>query len=169
MSGMKNFSIQKLARLSGLKAHTLRVWEIRHAVVSPQPGSGNSRFYSVDEMENLLLLALISQSGQRISTLSQLTLSQLKQRADGLKSEGSRQQAVHSLIVSMHRLDTERFDAVLNDCFLSWPAGTVVKAVIYPFLHKVDLLYRGKANKRRTLGGDGNSPKTSLEPGAIGR
>ncbi|WP_172623084.1 MerR family transcriptional regulator [Flavisolibacter ginsenosidimutans] len=149
---MKNFSIQELARLSGLKAHTLRVWEIRHAVVSPQRGLGNNRYYSVDEMEKLLLLALISHSGQRISTLSQLSLLQLKQRADGLKSEGSRQQkAVHSLIISMYRLDTESFEAVLNDCFLGWPSGTVVKAVIYPFLHKVDLLYRGRRTNEEHL------------------
>lgn len=148
----KNFSIRELSRLCGVKAHTIRMWEIRYGVVRPKRSSGNARHYSIEELEKVLLLCLLSQSGPRISTLSKLSLADLHQRAAGLKSETDRQQkAIQCLILSMYRIETESFEAVLNDCFLSWPVSTVVKEIIFPFLQKVELLHKGKRTNAEHL------------------
>lgn len=51
MINMKSFTINDLERFSGVKAHTLRVWERRYSLLQPHRTAGNFRFYTLDELK----------------------------------------------------------------------------------------------------------------------
>ena len=55
---MKNFSISDLERFSRVKAHILRIWERRYAMLQPLRSAGNVRMYSLAELEKLLQVAV---------------------------------------------------------------------------------------------------------------
>lgn len=141
---MREFSTRELEKLCAVKAHTLRVWEQRYALVQPRRLDGVRR-YSLDELEKLLLVSVLQKSGVRISALSQLNVSELKEQCNALRNEEERKRkAVCDLILYMYRMQTEEFEHVLDDSFLWWPAETVVNDIIFPFLQRVNLLCQGK-------------------------
>ena len=57
-SNTKNFSIRELEKFSGVKAHTLRIWERRYAMLQPQRSAGNIRMYPLEELKRLLQVAV---------------------------------------------------------------------------------------------------------------
>jgi len=142
---MKNFSIKELETLCGIKAHTIRIWEHRHSVFQPQRTDGNARRYSLEELSKVLKLALLNKCGHKISNISKLTADSLEEKLESLiKDEQRIQKAITQLIMCMYRMDTEGFERILNDCYLTWPVETVIDCIIFPFLEKVGLLCQGK-------------------------
>lgn len=142
---MKSFSIKELEVLCGIKAHTIRIWELRYATFQPQRTNGNVRRYSIDELSKLSKLALLSNSGYRASHICKMTEDELQSVVLQLKLDHERmQRAVCELIICMHKMDIRGFEMQLDDCFLSWPAETVIDEIIFPFLSKVGLLCKGR-------------------------
>lgn len=149
---MKNFSIRELSELSGIKAPTIRVWEKRYTVFIPRRSDGNIRQYTVDELDKLLALSLLSNHRYRISRLAAMSGEELQLRLSQLTNDASRfDRMIHRLLVSMYNMDVEAFEAVLDECFISWPSGTVVQKILFPFLEKVNLLYEGRRRNEEHL------------------
>lgn len=142
---MKSFSIKELEVLCGIKAHTIRIWELRYDVFQPERTNGNVRRYSIDELSKLSKLALLSNSGYKASHICKMTHDELQSVAGQLKLDHERmQRAVGELVIYMHKMDIRGFETQLDDCFLSWPAATVIDEIIFPFLSKVGLLCKGR-------------------------
>jgi DNA-binding transcriptional MerR regulator len=138
---MKLFSIRELENFSGVKAHTLRMWEKRYQIFVPERTKGNIRFYSLDQVRQLLNLAVLIRSGYRISVLSKLPVQEIQEKVDALKNGEQRiARAINSLICLMFSTEIEAFEAVLDDCILSWQINKTVTEVIIPFLQRTDLL-----------------------------
>lgn len=74
------FRIGAVARLSGVTPDTLRVWERRYRVVSPNRSSGRTRLYSEADLEKLCLIKSLVDAGHGIGTLAGLTADQLRER-----------------------------------------------------------------------------------------
>lgn len=143
-SSMKNFGISELERYSGIKAHTLRTWEVRYGIPKPERNKSNSRIYSLRELEEVLHLAVLNSNGHKISRLSCLSQEQIAEKLKRLTGADERQRlALSQLLIAMHALRIEEFEAVLNHCFSSWPAYTVLQEVIYPFLTATNLFWQG--------------------------
>lgn len=140
---MKLFSISELEHYSGVKAHTLRIWEIRYQV--PKPARvGSARAYTLDEFKMILDLALLSRNGSRISKIAHLSPSEIEQQLGWLILEEDRQSIViNRLLVAMYRLDLDGFEQALEQSFERWPVEVVVQQVIFPFLQKTGLLIKG--------------------------
>ena len=97
---MKNFSIKELELFSGIKAHTLRIWEQRHNILNPQRRKGNLRYYSLADVRKVLNLAMLNKNGYKISFLSGLSPSQVEEKLSGLiTDEGKQQIAIKRLFV----------------------------------------------------------------------
>jgi len=67
---MANYSIKDLALLSGIKPHTIRIWEQRYELLKPHRTDSNFRSYSKDDVQYLIRLAGLNLDGNRISTLA---------------------------------------------------------------------------------------------------
>ena len=143
-STMKKFSIKDLENLSGIKAHTLRVWEHRYNFIKPQRTDANFRYYTVDELKQLLHLNLLNRNGHKISHLASLPNHEIELRVGELSSQEDRQQrALNDLLIYMYTLDIDGFEETLDHCFSSWPVTEVMEDILYVFLKKIDLLLSG--------------------------
>jgi len=70
---MANYSIKDLERLSGVKAHTIRIWEQRYKLLTPTRSKTNIRPYDDSQLRLLLNVSILVENGFRISKVSQLT------------------------------------------------------------------------------------------------
>ena len=66
------FTIRDLENLSGIKAHTIRIWEKRYSILEPMRTETNIRFYDIDNLQKLLNIATLHNFGYKISTISKL-------------------------------------------------------------------------------------------------
>lgn len=142
---MKTFSIRELETLCDVKAHTIRVWEKRYGVFQPQRTAANARRYTADDLAKLLNFALLTKSGSKISSVSQLPATEAQQQAQHLVQSDARVlRAVHELILRMYKLDVAGVESTLDTAFLSWPVDFVASRIIYPFLERVGLFCQGR-------------------------
>ena len=142
---MKKFSIRELERFSGIKAHTLRTWEIRYGFLRPFRNISNTRYYDLDSLNEVLNLAILNLNGRKISQLASLSPAQIHDKLKQSRTADVRQAfAVKELLVEMYAINIEKFETVLDECFLSWDVNEVVQQVIFPFLKKASLLWVGQ-------------------------
>jgi DNA-binding transcriptional MerR regulator/methylmalonyl-CoA mutase cobalamin-binding subunit len=76
---MSTYSIKDLEQLSGIKAHTIRIWEQRYRLIEPSRTSANIRYYSDDDLVKLMNVSLLNKSGYKISKIAKLTASQINE------------------------------------------------------------------------------------------
>ena len=67
---MASYSIKDLEKLSGIKAHTIRIWEKRYGLIAPQRTSTNIRTYCDTELKKLLNVSLLNRHGFKISKIA---------------------------------------------------------------------------------------------------
>lgn len=146
---MKSFSIRNLEHLSGIKTHTIRMWEKRYHLFLPQRNTGNFRYYSFDQLKHLLDIVLLVKAGFKISRIAQLDQSGIKQAVDSLvQCEQRQSKAINMLILCMFCSDIEEFEATLDNCMLSWGTDKTIMQVIIPFLEKTGILsYSDNSNE----------------------
>jgi DNA-binding transcriptional MerR regulator len=77
---MNAFTIKDLENLTGIKAHTIRIWEQRYRFLKPQRTQTNIRYYSNDELKTLLNIALLNKYGFKISHIDRMTDGEIRDR-----------------------------------------------------------------------------------------
>ncbi len=138
---MRQFSIKELERFSDIKAHTIRTWENRYAVLKPGRNSGNIRNYCLDDVRSLLNISLLTKNGFRISQLVRLKVEDMAAKIESLKDERAQQEkSINSLITCMFSNDIDEFECCLDTCVADWGIDTTIQKIIIPFLEKVDIL-----------------------------
>jgi MerR family transcriptional regulator, light-induced transcriptional regulator len=139
---MANYSIRDLEQLSGIKAHTLRIWEKRYNLLSPDRSDTNIRNYNPNQLTLLLNIALLRNHGFKISEISKLTTTQIEQKVIHISDQVlSYPDQIQSLTVSMLELDENRFEIILNESIEKFGFENVMLHIIYPFLSKIGILW----------------------------
>jgi DNA-binding transcriptional MerR regulator len=132
--------ISKLAQFSGIKAHTIRIWEKRYYLQTPYR-EGNHRNYSLEQLKHFLNISLLVQNGYKISRLALLDTDSVSGKAKSLtEAEARHGFLVNQLIVSMNHSDTDSFEDTLDNCVYEWGIQTSIEEIILPFMYKVGLL-----------------------------
>ncbi|NDE29307.1 MAG: MerR family transcriptional regulator [Flavobacteriia bacterium] len=106
------FSIKNLENLSGIKAHTLRIWEKRYNLLEPERTDTNIRRYSLESLKKLLNVTLLYNHGFKISKIASLDSDEIPElvRSIALKSN-SEQVSINAFKLAMINFDYELFDA----------------------------------------------------------
>ncbi|MCC6186304.1 MAG: MerR family transcriptional regulator [Chitinophagaceae bacterium] len=140
------YQISDLERLSGIKAHTIRIWEKRYGLVTPHRTDTNIRYYDDEQLKKLLNVATLSNVGFKISKIASLTEVELKdqilrsQRQE--KSDLQFDFYVNDFIAATLDFDETRFDVLFNEVVAKYGFQQAVVKVIYPFLFKTGVLWR---------------------------
>ena len=110
------FSIKNLENLSGIKAHTLRIWEKRYNLLQPERTDTNIRRYSLESLKHLLNVTLLYNHGFKISKIASLNEDEIPEliRSIALKSN-SEQVAINAFKLAMINFDYELFDRNYNE------------------------------------------------------
>lgn len=140
---MGNYSIKELEKLSGIKAHTIRIWEKRHQIIKPRRTRTNIRYYSDDDLKRIINVSLLNAHGVKISKIVGLSTTEINQKI--LELTTSAQDAdiyIEQLIVAMIDLEEAQFDKLLLTLTLKFGFERTVLEVVYPFLEKVGILWQ---------------------------
>lgn len=145
---MAEYSIKDLERLTGIKAHTIRIWEKRYSLIDPKRTSTNIRFYSDSELKKILNVSILNNNGMKISAIADMDADQLNERVMAL-SQVSDDSAnfIDQLTIAMIELDEATFERILSLVTLKIGFEETVTKVLYPFLDKIGILWQtGKIN-----------------------
>jgi len=140
---MALYSIKDLERISGVKAHTIRIWEKRYGIVEPQRTESNIRFYCDTEVKKLMNIAILLTHGYKISKLAGLDTDELSRKVleVSLVSNGHDNQ-IENLVVAMIEMDEAKFEKLLNQSIIKEGFENTVFNVIYPFFEKIGMLWQ---------------------------
>lgn len=139
---MHSFTIKDLENLSGIKAHTIRIWEQRYHFLKPSRTGTNIRYYSNDELKTLLNVALLNKYGFKISHIDKMSEKDIQDKILALaQMEAQQERIVHELIQAMVDLNLERFESILDNYIESRGIERSIMQVIFPFLEKIGILW----------------------------
>ncbi|CAG5086534.1 MerR family transcriptional regulator [Parvicella tangerina] len=139
---MRTYSIKDLEKLSGVKAHTIRIWEQRYHLLEPMRSETNIRSYSDMELKKLLRLNILYNNGFKISKIADLTEKQITQRIEELlNKDNTDNNVIESLTISMIDMDEARFERVLNDYIDKHSFDKLMLNIVYPFLDRIGVLW----------------------------
>ena len=139
---MAIYSIRDLEKLTGIKAHTIRIWERRYRLIAPARTETNIRYYTDENLRHLFNIALLNRYGYKISKLAKMLPEEIAARvADIAESNGSSNTQVDALTLSMIDLDEAAFDRVFSA--YAWEHGfeQTMLQLVYPFLDKLNILW----------------------------
>ncbi len=140
---MNTFTIKDLENISGIKAHTIRIWEQRYTFLKPNRTDTNIRVYSNDELKVLLNISLLNKYGFKISHISKLSSDEIREKIFTLnQAQAQQERIVNDLITYMVDLDLTRFEMVLDNFILSKGIEKTITFIIFPFLEKIGVLWQ---------------------------
>lgn len=139
---MHSFTIKDLENLSGIKAHTIRIWEQRYSFLKPARTGTNIRFYSNEELKKILNVALLNKYGFKISHIDRMNEAEIKERILSLNQlEAQQERIVNGLIQNMIDLDMDGFENTLNNFIAVKGIEKTIFHIIFPFLEKIGILW----------------------------
>jgi DNA-binding transcriptional MerR regulator len=139
---MGKYSIKEVEALSGVKAHTLRIWEQRHELVIPKRTDTNIRYYTDEQLRQILNISLLNQSGIKISHIAKFTDSEIIDKINELEStESPHDLYINPLINSMIDLDEVRFSESVNKAIANFPFNEFCADIVFAFLKRIGILW----------------------------
>ncbi len=136
------YSIKDLEDISGIKSHTLRAWERRYNIFTPNRTETNIRRYSDEDLKKLLNISVLQKYGLKISQLALLSEDDLKEKVISLTTSNDFESIIDSLTVDMIDFNQNSFDKKLNKVIFNLGFEEAAYKVIYPFFYKVGLLWQ---------------------------
>jgi DNA-binding transcriptional MerR regulator len=142
-NNVRKFSISDIEGLIGIKAHTIRAWEIRYNLVPPKRTPTNIRFYDEDDLKMLLNIVALNENGYKISRIAKMTHKQISDLVTQLKSDWSND-SVQMLSLSNATIayDEVEFSEVLGKCIEEMGLIKTMDVVLFPFMKRVGMLWQ---------------------------
>lgn len=139
---MGQYSIKDLESFTGVKAHTLRIWEQRYNLLAPDRTSTNIRLYDDTQLKTLLNAVMLYNNGYKISHIALLKEADIKSEVDKLvKSNSKHETTVEALIICMINFDELVFEELLSKSISNIGFENTIFEVIYPFFERVGVLW----------------------------
>lgn len=140
---MSKYSIKDLEQLSGIKAHTVRIWEQRYKLLNPKRTETNIRYYDDDDLKLILNVALLNDNGIKISKIAKMSVEEMKAEVLHLTERSfAYDDQVHSLVLAMVEFNEERFEKIIATNILKIGFEQAMLNIIYPFLSKIGILWQ---------------------------
>lgn len=140
---MGQYSISELEQLSGVKAHTIRIWEQRYGLLHPQRTSTNIRLYDDEALRHLLNVATLCGRGQRISKVAAMPAAERARAVLAVAADPHDHAArVNALIVAMIAFDEPRLSELLDEAAATLGFEAAVLHVAYPLLQRLGMSWQ---------------------------
>lgn len=138
---MAGYKIRDLEILTGIKAHTIRMWEKRYGLLTPQRTSTQIRTYSDDELLLLLNISLLYKKGIKISRIAEMSTAQVFDTSRSMQESGDSNTAVEQFIVSVLQLDEQLFHHTFRELIQKDSLSTIFSEQIIPFLNRIGIMW----------------------------
>ena len=138
-----NFSIKDLENLTGIKAHTIRIWEKRYNLLSPDRSDTNIRNYSLSSFQKLLNISYLNNNGLKISKIARLKDEEIPIKVREIASRGKvEDHAINALKVAMLNFDQVLFYNTYNNLLENKTFNEIFYTVFLPLLKEIGLLWQ---------------------------
>lgn len=145
---MGHYSIKELEQLSGIKAHTIRIWEQRYQLLEPRRTGTNIRYYDDEQLKFILNVAMLCKHGHKISHISQWDnncftdqVKAIYARSSAHAVEQDLELDANDMMISMIDMDAQKFHTIYAHVTHKLGLEETFKKLIYPFLEKVGILW----------------------------
>ena len=137
------FTIKDLENFSGIKAHTIRIWEKRYNLFEPNRTDSNIRYYDINSLQKILNISLLNNNGLKISKIAALSQKGIEQQIKELIfKDGFENQAANSLKLAMLNFDENLFNVTYNNLVAQSSLRDVFKNVFLPFMNDLGILWQ---------------------------
>lgn len=145
LNTMESYQINDLERLTGIKAHTIRIWEKRYSLIHPNRTDTNRRYYDDAQVRKLLNVTTLLSYGHKISKIAALTDEQIHEHIEHDSSATTGLHVnngyVNDLLASMLAFDEVGFERIFSAAVLRMGMFDTMVQVVYPFLAKTGVLW----------------------------
>jgi len=139
---MTTYTIKDLEQISGIKAHTIRIWEQRYHFLQPQRTETNIRTYSGEELKTILNVSLLNKYGFKISHIDKMSLDQMEEKILTLNQfDAQKERVVNELIKDMVSLNMVNFERQLDLYIGQKGIDKTITEIIFLFLERVGILW----------------------------
>ncbi len=140
-SKMAEYKIKDLETLTGIKAHTIRIWEKRYGLISPERTETLIRTYSDEELTMLLNIAMLNKHGVKISKIAQMKPEQISSKVWDLMGEQSVDSCTEKFILALLNLDESLFKDTLQFLIDEKGLEETFKENLIPFLDRIGVMW----------------------------
>lgn len=139
---MGKYSIKEIEVLSGVKAHTLRIWEQRYNLVVPERTDTNIRYYTDCQLRQILNIALLNQHGIKISNIVKLSEEDINKKVKELQDEETPHDFyINALINAMIQLDEAEFSKTIDLALSKYSFADFSSDIVFVFLKRIGILW----------------------------
>jgi DNA-binding transcriptional MerR regulator len=139
---MQTYSIADLEKLSGIKSHTIRIWEKRYNIVSPERTDTNIRAYNDDQLKKILNISFLINNGLKISKIASLSLDELSTKVISLTSSTDSFEAqINDFVICSLQFDEPLFDKTYNSLRKTHSLSYIYENIFIPTLRRIGALW----------------------------
>lgn len=140
---MNIYPVAQVESMTGIKAHTLRVWERRYQFLKPQRTETNIRFYTDSQLRKLINISILNRNGYRISKLDKMPDEEIHQKVSDILNNADKtiEDDIQGLTLAMLEMDEEKFNIIYQAHIIRKGLLRTITEVIYPFLTHVGVLW----------------------------
>ena len=144
MNNIKNtFSIKDLENISGVKAHTIRIWEKRYNILEPMRTDTNIRLYNLENVQKLLNITLLHNHGYKISKISKFSEEKIPQIVNEIISDKSvKHHAISAFKMAMINFDQTLFLTTYNNLLSEKSFREIFYDIIIPLMNEIGILWQ---------------------------
>lgn len=138
-----NFSIKNLEHLSGIKAHTIRIWEKRYNLFEPERTDTNIRLYNLENLQKLLNVTLLYNNGYKISKIASLSQQEINENVHKLTiNKNADDWSIGLFKLAMINFDQRLFTKTFNDLLEQFSFSEIFKNVFVPLMNELGVLWQ---------------------------
>jgi DNA-binding transcriptional MerR regulator len=137
------FSIKDIEAVSGIKCHTLRVWEQRYNILSPKRTETNIRYYDDEDLKVILNISILNKYGYKISDISRMSNEEISLAVSKIsENQNEFTCQIKGLVQTMMVFDEKEFHKILTTNIDQLGLEKTMLRVVFPFMIEIGLLWQ---------------------------
>jgi DNA-binding transcriptional MerR regulator len=142
LGGMGEYKIRDLEQLTGIKAHTIRIWEQRYNLLEPSRTDTSIRYYTDKELAFILKVALLNKNGYKISRISEMSEKEINKSIEKLSNDKNSESIYfEKLLLGLVQMDEKLFIETLEDLINKFGLLLTFEKHLIPFLDKIGVMW----------------------------
>ena len=137
------YAIKDLERLSGIKAHTLRIWEQRYGILKPERTDTNIRYYTGDDLKRILNISLLNNNGFKISKIAKLPDEEIIKQAQSILNNYTKESdQIDNLVLCMMEMNESKFEKIISNCIIHFGFESTIEKIVFPFMRQIGNMWQ---------------------------
>ncbi|NLZ96060.1 MAG: MerR family transcriptional regulator [Bacteroidales bacterium] len=143
---MAIYTIKDIEKMSGIKAHTIRVWERRYGIVIPKRTDTNIRYYTDEDLRELLNISILNKNGMKISKIAELDKDEIAEKVEKLlDSSHEYSHIIDAMLLSMVKIDEYALSNAIDNAWEQYGFEKLIEDIVFPLLERIGLLWQTNA------------------------